>query len=62
MEINIAYNAKVKTFVLCSVRFANFPPDPDEDAEKEKIYNDFGIKSERIHTINQLLVKSLTIV
>ena len=26
-----------------------------EVEEKEKIYNDFGIKSERIHTINQLL-------
>ena len=26
-----------------------------EVEEKEKIYNDFGVKSERIHTINQLL-------
>jgi len=26
-----------------------------EVEEKEKIYNDFGIKSERIHTLNQLL-------
>ena len=26
-----------------------------EVQEKEKIYNDFGIKSERIHTLNQLL-------
>ena len=27
----------------------------NEVIEKEKIYNDFGIKSERIHTLNQLL-------